>query len=83
VQQFMPQPGDTFDLFDFGTANGAFDQINFPAGTTAQDWNTTHLLAPSSDPLSGSLIFIPEPATWVLLLLGASALVTRRRRVKP
>jgi hypothetical protein len=31
----------------------------------------------------GWLIAVPEPATWMLLLAGAGALASRRRRVKP
>ncbi|MBI5393702.1 MAG: PEP-CTERM sorting domain-containing protein [Verrucomicrobia bacterium] len=78
---YAPAKGETFDLFGFGAATNSFAGITLPtfqyAGT---DWDTSHLLAPASDPLSGSLIFIPEPATPSLLVAGLGVFTAWRRR---
>ncbi|MBI5395352.1 MAG: PEP-CTERM sorting domain-containing protein [Verrucomicrobia bacterium] len=80
---YTPEKGAIYDLFSYGSISGAFSQTNLPtfqyAGT---DWDTSHLLAPASDPLSGSLIFIPEPATGMLMLAGAGVVWARRGRRK-
>jgi len=82
IDGFLPQPGDQFDLFNYASVGGSFNLINLPFG--AGSWNTSHLLANPSDPLSGTIIYIPEPSTWTLLGLGLAALAMRRRsRVTP
>ena len=40
---YTPQPGDRFDLFDFGSGSGAFGQINLPALSWGGYWNTNSL----------------------------------------
>jgi T5SS/PEP-CTERM-associated repeat protein len=77
INGYAPTNGAVFDLFDFGASSGVFSQTNLPtyAGTR---WDTSHLYAPASDPLSGSIIFIPEPSSGLLLALGVGALATRR-----
>jgi len=78
IDGYTPNAGDLFRLFDYDTVSGGFAQMNLPYGLA--NWNTSHLLAPSSDPLSGSLIFIPEPDTCALLLAALGGLLVRRRR---
>jgi hypothetical protein len=79
IDGFVPEPGAIFHLFDYATFSGSFSAMNLPVVQHAgYDWDTSHLLAPSSDPLSGSLIFIPEPGACGLLLAGLGGLLRRR-----
>ena len=39
-----PQSGDTYDLFDFISAGGAFNAINLPTLSSALEWDTSSLL---------------------------------------
>jgi hypothetical protein len=65
-----------------GPTARSFAQVNLPTvQNSGFDWDTRHLAASSDDPLSGTIIFIPEPSNGALLL-GASAFL-RRRRARP
>jgi hypothetical protein len=75
---FLPQPGDQFDLLNYASVSGGFDSMNLPFGVGS--WDTTHLLANPSDPLSGTIIYIPEPSVSALMALGLAALGMRRRK---
>ena len=83
INGYIPANGSTFDLFNYGSETGTFAQISLPVVLSQSDWNTNHLYAPASDPLSGSITFIPEPSTWVLLGAGLGfGAVWRLRRKK-
>lgn len=71
---YVPQYGDTFDLFDWAALAGAFDAINLPALGGGLGWDTSALYS------SGTLSVMPEPATLALLALGAAMALVRRRR---
>jgi probable HAF family extracellular repeat protein len=71
-----PQLGQSFDLFDFTqTAQGQFGELKLPALATGLVWDTSDLY------LGGELrvAAVPEPATWVLMLVGVAAFLARRR----
>jgi len=79
IDGFWPARGDWFDLFDYSAVTGSFSQINLPNLGGPNYWDTSHLLAPPSDPRSGSILFLPEPATSALLLAGGVVCLGRRR----
>jgi autotransporter-associated beta strand protein len=74
---FVPQPGDVFDVLDFGTLvpGSAFDQIVLPELTLGGDWDTSDLL------VTGEVRVVPEPAG--VFGLGLSLLLLRRRGQRP
>jgi T5SS/PEP-CTERM-associated repeat protein len=71
---FTPQAGDRFDLFNFAALDGRFDAIHLPDLAPGLAWDTSGLYS------TGVLGVVPEPATVVLLGLGAAAAFARRRR---
>lgn len=77
---FRPNPGDTFNLFDYGSVTGSFSQVNLPTVIGPADWDTQHLDTDPSDPLAGSIIFIPEPGAGGLLLCSLAILALRRHQ---
>lgn len=73
---YQGKAGDAFDLFDWnGGLNGTFGSIELPALTTGLTWQTGALY---TDGLL-SVVAVPEPASWVLMLLGAAGLLIWRR----
>lgn len=78
IESLFPQTGDVFKLLSYGSVAGGFSQINLPGN--ACNWDTGHLLAAPSDPLAGSIIFIPKPASAMLIAFGCTVLAARRRR---
>jgi hypothetical protein len=65
---FVPQAGQSFDLLDWGSASGSFDSIDasgllLPAGLGL---DTTRLALDGSI----SVVAVPEPGTWALMLAG-------------
>ena len=73
---FSPSAGESFQIFA-GPTSGSFAQINLPALSNGQSWNTNNLYA------TGEISVVPEPSALVLLGVGAVALMGcwRRRRV--
>lgn len=73
---FMPTLGDSFQLFTFNNISGNFHLITaFQLGGGLQ-WDYSLLES------EGRLTVVPEPSTWLLLALGAGALLLARRRVQ-
>lgn len=70
---YIPEMGDSFDLFGLEEGVGTFDTFDDSAASLpgGLDW--------SFDPDAGALSVVPEPAT-ALMLLGAAAVVFKRRR---
>ena len=77
---FMPELGDSFTLFDFGghIKEGEFATINLPEfDNDWMEWDIDSLYS------TGTITVVPEPATLSLLLaFGAVALICRRFRTK-
>jgi len=66
--------GDTFDLFDWGSATGTFSAVNLPALDGSLSWDQSNLYT------TGTISVVPEPNTATLLGgIGALALLRRRR----
>ena len=66
------EPGDTFDILDWGSLSGSFDTINLPEHAMA--WDVSRLYE------TGEIHLTPEPATLALVALGGGLLVRRRRK---
>ncbi len=75
---FNPQVDDVFQLFDFDTREGVseFDAYDFAALSGGKSWDTSLLYS------DGIISVIPEPSTWLWLVVlgGATFVVARRRR---
>jgi len=68
-------PEVEYDILDFGSVTGQFSAISLPALAPAQYWILDDLYT------RGAIrVGVPEPATWVLLALGALTLLRVRRR---
>ncbi|TWT31093.1 Autotransporter-associated beta strand repeat protein [Posidoniimonas corsicana] len=79
--------GDSWNLFDFGSASGVFDEADFilPAGLAGGlEWDTSGLLTTGSLSVvaTGAAAAAPEPATAMLLLSIAGLAAGVRRRAE-
>ncbi|MGH8048960.1 MAG: beta strand repeat-containing protein [Chthoniobacterales bacterium] len=73
INGFSPAVGDAFDILDWNSLAGTFAVVELPAGV---DWNTDQLYT------TGTIVAVPEPATWMLAgIAGAVVLLLRRRRI--
>ena len=73
INGFTPKMGDTFDLLDFASLIGAFDQINLPTLDNGLFFETSSLLT------TGTISVVPEPGTaGLFVLLTLTALAKRR-----
>jgi len=73
---FEPTAGDTFDILDFGSLTGRFDEIQLPELADGKGWNVSAL---HSD---GTISVVPEPHTLLLLLAGGIAASVAARPCK-
>ena len=72
IDGFVPAAGDAFDLFDFATFAGSFDQILLPDLPDGLSFDTRQL------PTLGLVTVVPEPAG-LAALAPANLLLMRRR----
>jgi hypothetical protein len=76
IEGFDPELNDTFDILDWGTLSGTFNTVNLPGLDPGLSWNDSALYT------EGEITVVPEPAALSLLVLGASGLLLRRRRLR-
>lgn len=69
---FNPGYGESFDLLDFGSLAGRFDAITLPTLDRGLAWDTSALYS------TGTITAVPEPAAWLLALVGFTAATTLR-----
>jgi autotransporter-associated beta strand protein len=67
--------GQSFNLFDFGSATGAFGEVNLPTLDGGLAWDQSQLYT------TGQLAVVPEPAVLVFAPLSLCLLVRRRRQL--
>ncbi|MFD0894877.1 autotransporter-associated beta strand repeat-containing protein [Luteolibacter ambystomatis] len=66
--------GQTYNLFDFTSASGAFDTVNLPTLTNGLSWDTSSLYT------QGTISIVPEPTAAFALPMGLTLLLGVRRR---
>lgn len=77
---FMPMAGNSFDLFDFNSLTGMFDNVFLPTLGSGLSWNTSSLYTTGVLSVNNTAA-VPEPSTFGLLAIGSlSCIVLRRRR---
>lgn len=72
---YMPQLGESFDLFDAKVISGEFDDIILPELAAANmSWDTSSLY------FDGVITVVPEPCTVMLISTGMVLFVGRRKK---
>ncbi len=76
---FSPEDGDVFDILDWGTLNGTFQNVNLPGLAPMLFWDSSQLY------ITGELMVtaVPEPSTLALVLSGVlvgAGLLRRRKK---
>jgi T5SS/PEP-CTERM-associated repeat protein len=74
IKNLRPAPGNTFNLFNWGTVSGAFDTINLPLLGGDLGWNTSQLY------VDGTIAVIPEPQCTALLIAATLGLMRKKSR---
>jgi len=72
---FRGQAGQRFDLFDWGSSEGAFAAIDLSGAPLAAglSWDTSKLYSTGEIGISA----VPEPQSWALMLAGLAGLARR------
>lgn len=77
---YVAQPGDTFDLVDWGTINVGTFTVNTSGAAANGTWDTSNFAT------NGTItVVVPEPSTWAMILSGTGLLgaaMRFRRRQK-
>ena len=74
---FVAGAGDVFDLFDWGTLVGTFEEVHLPTLAAGLSWDLSRLYLDGSISVSAP---IPEPQTYAMMLAGLALLGFRARR---
>ena len=64
IDDFRPKAGDVFNVLNFASQSGAFDDVFLPDLEGGLSWNDSQLAT------SGILTVVPEPSTFILTALG-------------
>jgi fibronectin-binding autotransporter adhesin len=78
---FTPSIGNSFDVFDFGSASGAFT-LSLPGLGPGMAWNTSALLTTGTISVVAGLGVVPEPTALALIAVGLLAARPIRRRCR-
>ncbi len=70
------QNGDTFDLFNWGSATGTFSNVNLPTLDGPLSWDQSNLY------VNGTIAVVPEPKAALLGGLAFLVLLRRKRQIK-
>ncbi len=70
---FMPAPGDSFDILNWGTLHGTFANVHLPSLAGSLNWDVSNLYT------KGTLTVVPEPATLAPVVLAWFCFVRNRR----
>jgi len=73
LEGFEPAASDSFDIFDFGSVTGNFDEVILPDLGGSLAWDDSTLLS------HGSLSVVPEPNSSFMILMGIMGLFGCRR----
>jgi T5SS/PEP-CTERM-associated repeat protein len=80
---YVPQAGQSFDLFDWGTSDGQFADFNFTGAPLAGGlaWDTSRLYTDGTLTVAA----VPEPSGYIMMLagMGLMGFMIRRRRAAP
>jgi len=77
IDGYDPAAGTRFDLFDFASLVGGFDQVLLPALGAGRRFDTSQLL------VTGEITVVPLPPAGLLLITAAVPLLTLSRRRRP
>ena len=69
IDDFQPKAGDVFNVLNFASRSGAFDDVFLPDLEGGPSWNDSQLAT------SGILTVVPEPSTFILTALGLLAIL--------
>ena len=78
IDSFMPEAGNSFQLFDFTSSSGSFGTLNLAALDGGKSWDVSNLYT------TGVVQVVPEPTTLGLLALGGLsglAVLLRHRKI--
>jgi hypothetical protein len=73
VDGFLPSLGDRFDILEFSSSTGQFNEILMPDLAGSLAWEASSLL------LGGSISVVPEPTTCGLFWIGIVSIGLRKR----
>ena len=80
IASFEPAAANTFDILDWSSLTGTFDNENLPALATGLDWDTSQLYTTGELRVVEAPIVVPEPAGLGLIGLVMMTLKRKRRR---
>lgn len=78
---FTPTVGNSFDLFDFNSLTGTFDNLFLPTLTGSLAWDTSSLYTSGTISVLDATA-VPEPSTFAFIAIGMGLFAWRRRRTQ-
>jgi hypothetical protein len=74
IDGFTPTEGMSFDILNWGTVTGDFDNVYLPTLPSGLSWNTAQLAS------TGVISVVPEPGVVGIMAIAAIGMLRRRRR---